>query len=145
MNTNNRISIMTSLKEIFANNSQKPRENLFKLILARIENEKRRMAKIRLIYSGVAGGVSIVALVPMVKFFISDFLQSGFWNYFSLIFSDSGAVLSYWKELGLSLLESLPVLSSAVVLVLVLILLMVGRSAIHNTKLILRNQNQLTF
>ena len=54
---------------------------------------------------------SIAGLVPVIKMLLTDLSQSGFYEYFSLIFSDSGTIFLYWKELILSLVESLPIMS----------------------------------
>lgn len=43
-----------------------------------------------------------------VVYAVQEFSNSSFGNYFSLIFSDLGSIVHLWRELGLSLLESLP-------------------------------------
>ena len=112
-----------------------PREGLLGFILASIENEKRRLAKIRLLYASATGILSIATLVPMTIYFINQFWQSGFYQYLSLVFSNGGLVATYWKELLLSLAESLPVLSIMAVLILVLVLLTSSKYIIRNTQI----------
>jgi len=55
--------------------------------------------------------VSAVGLIPAFEMLLNNLAQSGFSEYFSLIFSDGGSMLTYWKELSFSLAESLPVMS----------------------------------
>ena len=40
---------------------------------------------------------------------VSEFSKSNFGSYFSIIFSDTGTLALFWRELGLSLVESLPI------------------------------------
>src|ERR1035437_2235415 len=54
---------------------------------------------------------SFVGLVLAAKDFIVEFGRSGFSQYFLSIFSDARLVTTYWKELLLSLADSLPILS----------------------------------
>ncbi len=56
-----------------------------------------------------------------IMYAVREFSTSSFGRYFSLIFSDLGSAMHGWKELSLSLLESLPV--AGVVLVLASIVL----------------------
>jgi len=118
----------------------KPNVNLLGMVLVRIEKEKKREAKIHLYYTSALGLSSILFLVPALKYFIADFSASGFGNYFSLLYSDGGTVLSFWKELVITLAESIPVLSSIIILGLVMTLLYVGKSVLQNTKIIFRPQ-----
>jgi hypothetical protein len=41
---------------------------------------------------------------------------SNFGTYFSLFFSDTGTAFSLWKEIGISLIDSLPILSIGILL-----------------------------
>lgn len=86
-----------------------PPQGLQTRILARIDIEEKRFAKIRtLAFSGSAAasfGLSLWAVVYLVN----SVRETGFWQYFSLIFSENGAMLAYWRELSFSLAESLPI------------------------------------
>jgi hypothetical protein len=85
-----------------------PPATLFPAILARIEAEKRRLARIRLAFFGATTFASASALVPIARFLGEGFARSGFTEYFSLVFSDSAVAVLYWKELALSLAQALP-------------------------------------
>jgi hypothetical protein len=123
-------------------NRIEPRENLRDVVLLRINLEKRREAKIRLALTSATSLLSLIALVPVIQYFITEFSQSGFYQYLSILFSDGSSILLYWKELGLSLLESLPTLSITAVLVLVFILFATSKFIIQDSKVIF-NKTQL--
>lgn len=92
--------------------SPAPSQELLKATLTQIYNEqkflnlKRRLA---LYYIGIIG--SIIAFIPALKMVISEFSKSGFGVYFSLLFSDTKIVLTYWKNFIYSLMETLPIMS----------------------------------
>jgi len=88
--------------------------------LAIMKREKHNM-RIKLWIFTLAGIASLAGLVPAFKILSGDLVQSGFYEYFSLIFSDSGSVLSAWREFMFSLIESLPILSVIFTLSLVFV------------------------
>jgi hypothetical protein len=132
---------MENHNRIFANLEQKmPPKGLETAIFARILREKRQGARIRLFWTSASAALSFAAIIPAVKFLITQFVQSGFYQYISLVFSDSSVILSVWKELALSLAESFPVMETALVLTLVLIVLGSVRYIVRDSKLLLRTQ-----
>ena len=91
---------------------------LYERIAARIEYEKMRIARIRLIlFSGAVFG-SCIVLIPAFRYAAQDFYQSGFYQYFSLLLSDRAIVMTYWKDFVMSLAESLPFFSATAMLTL---------------------------
>jgi hypothetical protein len=87
------------------------------LILARIarEEQKRQMCRKMLLWSGFfASGIGVVS---SIAYFGSAIVASDFWSIASLAFSDLGTVVGHWQDYGLSLLETLPVVSIIAVLV----------------------------
>ena len=72
---------------------------------------EKRVILLKLWSLSFVGLASLGLLVPAFEMLFNDFAHSGFYEYFSLIFSDGGLMLSYWKELSLSLAESLPIMS----------------------------------
>ncbi len=119
-----------------------PRENLRGMVLAIINAERKRLAKIRLFYTSAFGLVSLLAVVPVTQYFLAEFSQSGFYQYLSLIFSDGSTALANWKELTLSLLESLPVTSMTIILVIIFALVVVTKFIIRDFQIIF-NKTQL--
>lgn len=89
-------------------------QDLYEKVIVRIEAEKQRqIARKRLsLVLMVLLSLSIAAIPVWNAFWIS-FAQSGFGQYLSLMFSDSRVVMNHWQDFGLSLLESLPVMSVA--------------------------------
>ncbi len=91
-------------------------------ILARINKQERFSARIKLTISGFGALFAIGALGPAILYAIRDFNQSGLYEYISLLFSDT-SVFSFWKEIGLSIIESMPIIGIMLVLGSICILL----------------------
>ena len=84
---------------------------LCEAIMARIAYAQRRAAQLRTGLFGALALASGVALVPAFQYAAQQFYASGFYDYLSLLSTDSGFILTYWREFGLSLVESLPSLA----------------------------------
>lgn len=86
-------------------------------IMARIEAEKKlRVFKRKLMALG-AMFISIMAFsVPVWQAFWTDITQSGFTQFAKLAFLDFRLIMTNWYDFSLSLLESLPVVSTVGVL-----------------------------
>ena len=115
----------------------KPPKELREKILFSINKEEIRRAKTYFLVSVTTGLVSIFGLIFSVRYMIQEFYQSSFYSYLSLIFSDPSVVLSYWKELSMSLLETLPILGITISLIAVYVLLVSIRTLVKNTRGIL--------
>lgn len=85
-------------------------------VLARIALSRQRAARFRFAAHSAGAMVSFALLVIVSRYAFSEMYTSGFYEYLSLFFSDSAALL-YWRQLLISLTESLP--SLAILLVLV--------------------------
>ena len=81
-------------------------------------------ARLKLWAFSFTGLVSLAGLTLTFRMLLNDLTQSGFSEYFSLIFSDSGLIISYWKELVFSLAESLPIMSTIFTLSLIFVFLL---------------------
>lgn len=92
-----------------------PPVGLEQVILASIRRLIRRRLAYWISLSVASLGATIAALVYLLK----ALSQSGFGQYLSLIWSDKTMVLTYGKELGLTLVESLPVLELAIFCVVI--------------------------
>jgi len=102
-----------------------PTAGLYQAILERIARAKRTEARIRTGLFGILAVVSGLALVPALQYTAEQFYASGFYDYLTLISSDRGFVLTYWRQFSLSLVESLP---SVALLLLLPIALALGYS-----------------
>ena len=101
-----------------------PPYGLLGSILARISEAQRRNARTRLAFWSAGALVALGALVPVLRYAGQEFSQSGFYDYFSLLFSDGSMLLANsWKELALSLAESLPLMGVTLVLATFFVLL----------------------
>lgn len=111
-------------EKLLANLNQiEPSENLYGIVLSRIEAIKKRTARVRLILLSGATLAALIALVTAFQYLINDFYQSGSYQYLSLLFSDGEAVMAYWQDFTLSLVESLPFMSMTAVLSVTFVLL----------------------
>lgn len=103
--------MQNKLTKIFKSAKYKPNSDLNEKVWNTIVIRSKHNTQIKFWGFAFVSLASIAGLVPVVKILLTDLSQSGFYEYFSLIFSDSGTIFSYWKELILSLAESLPIMS----------------------------------
>ena len=122
---------------IYVMDKLKPRVELRQKILFSINKEEIRHAKVYFFVSITTALASIFGLIFSIRFMVQGFYQSSFYSYLSLIFSDPNIVVSYWKELSMSLLETLPILWITVSLMAVYIFLVSIRTLVKNTRGIL--------
>lgn len=104
------------------------------LVLAHIDSEIARLSRIRLAIFVPLMLVSSVGVVLSFQYLAQVASQSGFSSYLSIIFSDGRSVLSFWKELLLSLAEQAPVLETSLFLGALLALVSSFRKAISSTQ-----------
>lgn len=110
-----------------------PSKNLRKNILLTIVKEERQRAKKYLAVSFAVASASAVGLVFSIQYIAQAISQSSFYQYLSLLFSDSDIVLSYWKSFAMSLVESMPFFAVTLVLFAVVALMMSIRVLIKNS------------
>ncbi len=103
-------------------------------ILLSIRSEEKKIVKQQLVVSALVAIASIGAIIASVKYALIAFYQSSFYFYASLLLSDPDMVLRYWREFGLALLESLPVIGIVCFLVAVFALLMSFRFFARNVR-----------
>jgi len=105
-------------------NAPEPPVGLLAKILERINQEKRLLTlkrRLAIFSAGLIG--AIILFIPALKGVIAGFAESGFTQYFSLLFSDAEIVLAYWQNYVFSLLETLPVVSLILFLAIILAIL----------------------
>lgn len=102
-------------------------DNLFEKTIHRIQKErqssilKRRVMILSIGMIGIIGAVA--AFIPAFKMAQTELYESGFPYFLSLIFSDFGTVAAYWQNFIMSLLETLPVMGLAILLLTILVFL----------------------
>ncbi len=112
--------LQQKLTDIFQKARCEPEGALSHQIWQVIAAREKRNTQIKVWVFASAGIASFAALLPVLKILYSDLSQSGLYEYFSLLFA-GGSILSYWKEIVLSVVESLPVLSMVLTLSLIFI------------------------
>ncbi len=78
----------------------------------------RKRNIIRCTSYAMAACVAVIAFIPAIISMSSAMIDSGFSSYFSVLVTDGGNLLGSWKELGMAMIESLPMLSVAAVIAL---------------------------
>ena len=121
--------------EDYSHLPEPPKELLGK-IMQRIHREQRIAAIAKLVVFSVMLAGSLIVFLPVYRAMISEFTKSGFTQFFSLLFSDSSAMLAYWQSFVSALLETLPVLSIAAFLGILLVFLQSLKSVTQNIKII---------
>jgi len=105
-------------------NTLKPPDGLFESIVNRIHEERRILVlRRRIILFCLGFVVSAAAFIPAWKWLAADLSNSGFLQFFSLLFSDFKIVATYWQNFLMSLLETVPAMSLAVFLAAVFVFL----------------------
>jgi hypothetical protein len=86
-----------------------PPRGLYSAILTRISEARQRSARFRFVAFSALALISVVVLVPVAQYALSEFYASGFYEFASLFF-DSVAQ-GYAGELLYSLVDALPSLA----------------------------------
>lgn len=108
---------MERFEKELAQRTQPPKtpHGLYESICSRVDVLEQRRARVWGISAFFVACVSVVTTFFSVSYVLERFYTSGFYEYWSLAFSES-AVVAYWKEFVLALTESLPVLGMIAVL-----------------------------
>lgn len=107
---------------------------LERTVLLRLDVEQKRLTKRNLFLFGLADLFSLTGLVISFSYLLKLMVGSGFYSYLSLAWLEKGFVLSYWHELSLSLIESLPVVGALVFLAIGLVFLLSLSKTLNNLK-----------
>lgn len=92
---------------------------LEKNIIEKINKKAKQSAFIRFVYSWIIMIGSSVSIIPAVIYLNKNLHSSGFYDYFSLIFLENTKLFSIWKEISMSLAESLPFMALAIFLAII--------------------------
>ncbi len=117
-----------------------PESSLSENIFNAISIKEKRNNNIKIWVYSVTGIFSLLGFFVLIRQLVSDFYSSGFYDYLSLMFSNSKAVY-FWKEIILSMIESLPmtnlILSLSLVFLFVLSLRYMARNIRTRHKLLI--------
>jgi len=112
------------LRKLFQQNTTTPLpSNMLERVMFRIEMEIQKRAQKQRYIWGIVSISSLFAFIGSCIYAFEAFSTSGFGNYFSLMLSDSSSALLFWRQLGLSLIESLPVVGVILLLASISLLL----------------------
>lgn len=112
----------------------RPPHDLKRNILLGISKEEFRRAKIYFIAATAVLPASLVTVFLSGRYLINSFYESGFYSYFSLLFSGDSTVLAYWKELTYSLVETMPIVGTIVFLIAFSFLVWSGANTFTNLR-----------
>ena len=111
---------MHDTKTIF---SIKAPENLYSKVIFRINEEKMQEARKRIFIWATAFAGSFVLCIYAVRYALENFYASEFSTYISLLMSDQGVVLAYWREFLGAIAGSIPLIAVCTVLGTVMLVL----------------------
>ncbi len=93
-----------------------PPAGLTERILLRIERHERRVLGFKIAASACAFGVSVGVAVAGYINLVASLSQSGFFQIFSLMFSDFSSMAANFPDFAISLTESFPIFTTALLL-----------------------------
>ena len=111
-----------------------PPIGLLEKIMKRIHREERILVLRRIIIFSITLVISVIGFFPAFSMLIADFNQSGFLQFSSLMFSDFSTVSTYWQSFTMTLLQTLPALSLALFLAVLLTFLQSIKSLTKDVK-----------
>ncbi len=95
---------------------------LFSKVMRRLELEQKLVImRRRFAVTAVLSLLVLALIVPVWQIFQSDLTASGFGQYLAVAFYNYQAAFSNWGDFGLTLLETLPVMSLVELLIVVLV------------------------
>ncbi len=117
-----------------------PPIGLFEKIMNRIHKEERLLViKRRIVIFSIGLVGSLSGFIPAFKMARIGFIESGFFQFSSLIFSDFSIVMAYWQSFAAALLETLPIMSIIVLLGILFVFLESLKYLTKNIKLAANN------
>ncbi len=133
---------MKTLHDLFQNNSTtEAPSHLLEQVLFRVREEKNKTARREQIAWGGVLLASFAAFVASGIYATKVIASSNFGQYASLIFSDSSAAVTLWKQLILSLAESLPFIELIIFLSSIAIVMWSIRNFSKKSSLFIKHTN----
>jgi hypothetical protein len=110
-----------NLKKAFCKAKYEPKENLSSKVWLGVVQHIEHKAKIKFWTFSFFSLASLTGSVFAFRTLSQEFSNSDFSQYFSLVFSNSGIIIKYWKEFILTLTDSVPIVSMVFLLALVFV------------------------
>jgi hypothetical protein len=129
-------------KQVFSCiDSAEPTVGLFARIMQRIEEQKKiKIFRAKMIASFCALIVSTISFFPVFETTKNVVVESGFSSYLSLLLTDTKMIITYWENFGSALIESLPALQIAFLLLIIFVVLDSLKIALNNLSKILASK-----
>jgi uncharacterized membrane protein len=96
--------------------SPEPPAGLTEKILSRISRHERNLLGIKIAVSACVFGVSVGVAVAGYINLVASLSRSGFFQIFSLMFSDFSSMVANFPDFAFSILESFPIFTTALLL-----------------------------
>jgi hypothetical protein len=124
---------------------REPPAGLLDSIIFRINEEGLRTARIRFVCFSFLSLAALSALIPAWNELRSEATQSGFLQFFSLLFSDASIIAVYWQDFTMTVAESLPVFGISAVLAAMFAFLLSMRFMVRDRKIIFNRSHLAIF
>lgn len=111
-----------------------PSPELFMKVMKRIRREERILLFKKIAFLSTILVASLAAFVPAIKMLVQEAQTSGFVQFASLAFSDFATIKAYWQTFAMTILETLPVISLAFFLAVLLTFLQSVKALSKNIK-----------
>lgn len=99
------------LRKLFLEQTYAPEAELKNKAWQAIVRREKRINNFKLWFFSSISFLSTVGLYSMLQILFHDLAQSGIYQYISLAFSDTGSVVTFWKEFAFSIADALPIVS----------------------------------
>jgi hypothetical protein len=97
-------------------------------VMRRIQSTKLRRAKMRIFCFGITSILASIGSIPVIVWLITAAKNSGFYEYASLLISDSAVVFANWKLFISSMAESMPIFEMTLTLGIIFVFVYALRS-----------------
>ena len=100
-----------------------PPQHLAGAIVKNIKREARRRTTLTMSLYGTTALGALAAFIPAYSYMSDEIVRTGFSEFLSLTYSDSALVITNWREMIFTILESLPIVGIVAILILTLAVL----------------------
>jgi len=105
--------------------------NLETEVFEKIEGALEKENRHKKVFGFSFSAIFIILCIPVIMYVASEFARSGFYTYFSLLFTDTNVTLSNINEFGSSIVDAIPFLSVTIASSVLFFLLLSVRYAVN--------------
>lgn len=96
-------------------------DRLCRRVMQKVERREMSIMMVWVLSYGIVFAAAAYGLIRAVQYMVQRFIDSGLSDYISLIWSDGSYVMSHWRDLFLSMVDTLPVTAMMAVVALILV------------------------